>query len=194
MSRRQASRKDWVCRIFDTREHLMAHVVGVPYLVELEQSPIPDRVDHVEFTLQVPPCGTVLVAVNTVSRLNRLAGFDARLRLGIVRTKWEEKPEPFMDEFPGLDYGKIEEESWIYYEAYEKDVLEKLLIAKGRAAVRVEAWGELYRRERLGMHQIHSRRASSAVPRDLVGRDGALRFYLPDGTAEMFLFKYSGQP
>ena len=33
-----------------------------------------------------------------------------------------------------------------------------------------------------------------ATVRDYIGRDGAIRFYFPDGTAEMLLFKYCGQP
>jgi hypothetical protein len=37
-------------------------------------------------------------------------------------------------------------------------------------------------------------RASCSVARDLIGRDGAIRFYFPEGTAEMLLFKYCGQP
>ena len=67
-------------------------------------------------------------------------------------------------------------------------------MAGARAALRIEAWGELYRAQHLGLHQIHSRRASCAVKTDLIGRDGAIRFYLRDGKAEMFLFKYCGQP
>jgi hypothetical protein len=37
-------------------------------------------------------------------------------------------------------------------------------------------------------------RASSSVPRDYVGRDGAIRFYFQTGHAELLLFKYCGQP
>jgi hypothetical protein len=29
---------------------------------------------------------------------------------------------------------------------------------------------------------------------DYVGRDGAIRFHYADGTSEMLLFKYCGQP
>ena len=36
-------------------------------------------------------------------------------------------------------------------------------------------------------------RASCSVPRDLIGRDGAIRFYFDDGHAELLLFKYCGQ-
>jgi hypothetical protein len=187
------SREDWVCHIFNTRRPLLAHLVGLPSGVEVEVAATADRVDHVWFTVQVPPCGSVLVSVNTLSRLNRAAGFDHRMRLGILRTVWEEVPEPFLEECEGLDYRKIESEHPIDYHPYEHDPLAELLVAKGRAAVRVEAWGELYRRKGLGMHQIHSRRASGAVRQDIVGKDGALRFYLPDKTAEMFLFKYVGQ-
>jgi hypothetical protein len=31
------------------------------------------------------------------------------------------------------------------------------------------------------------------VKTDIIGHDGAIRFYLPGGDAEMFLFKYCGQ-
>jgi hypothetical protein len=37
-------------------------------------------------------------------------------------------------------------------------------------------------------------RASCSVPRDLQGRDGAIRFYYADARAELLLFKYCGQP
>jgi hypothetical protein len=44
------------------------------------------------------------------------------------------------------------------------------------------------------LHQIHSRRASSAVPEDLRGRDGAVRFYFDeDQRSELALLKFSGQ-
>jgi hypothetical protein len=36
-------------------------------------------------------------------------------------------------------------------------------------------------------------RASCSVLRDFIGRDGAIRFYYPDMTAELLLFKYCGQ-
>lgn len=45
-----------------------------------------------------------------------------------------------------------------------------------------------------GIHQVHRRRASSNVPTNYVGRDGALRFYFREGfSSEMVLFKYFGQ-
>ncbi len=194
LSKRHASREDWVCHIFDTRRPLFAHVIGIPYKIELEQSVRPENVDHVWLTIKVPPCGEVLISVNTLSRLNAIAGFDPRVRAGVLTTNWEEKPEPMMVEFPGLDYATIESLQKIEFTHYEHEDLSDLLIAKGKAALRIEAWGELYRRDYLGMHQIHSRRASCAVPTDIMGKDGALRFYLPGGTAEMYLLKYCGQP
>jgi hypothetical protein len=190
---RYVSREDWVCHIFDTRRPLMAHLIGLSEWVEIEPAVSADRVDHVWFTVNVPPCGSVLVSVNTLSRISRAAGFDSRMRVGMVPSVWEELPEPFMEEFPGLDYGKIEAEHAIEYHLYEHDPLAELLVAKGRAAICIEAWGELYRRHHLGMHQIHSRRASGAVRQNLMGQDGAIRFYLPDRTAELYLFKFTGQ-
>jgi hypothetical protein len=76
---------------------------------------------------------------------------------------------------------------------YERPALEALLTEKTRAALFIEAWGELYVRTHLGLHQVHSRRASCSVLTDYVGRDGAIRFYFREGTAEMLLFKYCGQ-
>jgi hypothetical protein len=58
----------------------------------------------------------------------------------------------------------------------------------------IEAWGAPYHRAQPGLHQIHSRRASSAVPEDLRGRDGAVRFYFDeDQRSELALLKFSGQ-
>jgi hypothetical protein len=97
-------------------------------------------------------------------------------------------------ESPGLDYHAIEQASPVAYGEYERLALERLLADKSERAAFVEAWGELYIRTHIGIHQVHSMRASCSVPRDLVGRDGAIRFYFQDGTAEMLLFKYCGQP
>ena len=77
---------------------------------------------------------------------------------------------------------------------FDRPALEVLLTEKTRRALFIEAWGELYVRIHLGLHQVHSRRASCSVLTDYVGRDGAIRFYYPDRTAELLLFKYCGQP
>jgi hypothetical protein len=94
----------------------------------------------------------------------------------------------------GLDYGVLEAEQAIQYVPTDRPALERLLLAKGRRAMFAEAWGQFYVRAHLGVHQIHSRRASLAVPRDHVGQDGALRFYFDSGVCEMLLFKFAGQP
>ena len=170
------------------------HVTGVPYTVEVEQSEDPLRVDHVWITLEVPPFGRIRTAINTLSRFNRDAGFDSRVRLGIVAGTWEEKPENGLMEEPGQDYAMIEAALPVTYEFCENAALAELLVAKAKAAVRAEVWGELYAQENLGVHQIHSRRASCAVTRDIKGRDGALKLYYADNTSELFLFKFCGQP
>lgn len=128
-------------------------------------------------------------------RLNRDAGFDPNIRLGIVRSSYSEKPNTGLEECTGLDYAKIDAKEKVAYETFQRDTLAELLLTKAKAAVRVEVWGELYARDHIGLHQVHSRRASSAVPRDLKNRDGALKLYYPqENLAELFLFKFSGQP
>ncbi len=186
-------REQWFCRIYDSKVPFYAHAIGIPYRSEEKIAARPELVDHVWLTLQVPPCGALLVAVNTLSRKNRDAGYDERINVGIVPSRYTELPEPLIEESEGLNYGVIESQSSVAYTAYEHEVLSKMLIARAHAALRIEAWGELYRRGELGMHQVHSRRASCAVDNDIVGHDGALRFYFRDGTAELFLFKFCGQ-
>ena len=171
------------------------HVIGVPYLVEREAAAEAERLDHVWITLEAPPFGRIRAVVNTFSRLNLRAGFDPRVRVGRVRSTWSEKPTPGLVEEPGQDYSLIETWTNVFYERYENVALLELIIARAERAIRVEAWGELYARDHLGIHQIHCRRASSAVPQDLKNRDGALKlYYAEENTAELFLFKFTGQP
>jgi hypothetical protein len=93
-----------------------------------------------------------------------------------------------------LDYHEIELSQPVTYIEYERPALEALLADKTGRAIFVEAWGEFYVRNHIGLHQVHSRRASCSVLKDYEGRDGAIRFYFPGGAAEMLLFKYCGQP
>ncbi len=171
------------------------HLVGVPYAVQVEQSEDPSRLDHVWLTLEVPPFGRLRVAVNTLSRLNRDAGHDSRVRVGIVRSTYAEKPNTGLEEFPGFDYAKLEAKEKVTYDLYEHDSLSEMLVTKAKKAVRAEVWGELYAQDHIGLHQIHSRRSSCAVKLDLKNRDGALKLYYPEeNAAELFLFKFCGQP
>jgi hypothetical protein len=171
------------------------HVRGVPYTVALKESEDPAQVDQVYLNVEVPPFGRLRVAINTLSRLNRDAGSDARVQVGIIRSTYTEKPAPSLEECNGLDYAKQEEKHGVKYELHEPAVLAEMLVTKMKAAIRVEIWGELYARDHLGIHQIHSRRPSKAVPQDTPNRDGALKLYYPqENAAEAFLFKFEGQP
>ncbi|HEX8295153.1 MAG TPA: hypothetical protein VF593_02555 [Chthoniobacteraceae bacterium] len=171
------------------------HLVGVPYQVELEACSDPERVDHVWLTLEVPPFGRVRIAVNTLSRISRQAGFDGRVRLGIISGTYQEKPPTGLEECAGFDYGKLEAKSKVAYEFHEHEAVANLLLTKCKAAIRAEVWGDLYARDHIGLHQIHSRRASKAVPLDVRNRDGALKLYYPtDNLVETLLFKFDGQP
>ena len=187
------SRDQWVCHIYDSREPVYARVVGIPYKAEIERAVQSDHVDHVWLTVQIPPCGPLVIALNTLSRVNRDAGYDERVYVGVITSEYVERPEPIIEEAPALNYLEIEAQTPVAFTPYSHATLADWLISHSHKAVRVEAWGELYRRNQLGMHQVHSRRASCAVERDLIGHDGALKFYLPDGRAEMFLFKFCGQ-
>ncbi len=171
------------------------HVTGVPYAAVREPANGTNIADHVWITLEAPPFGRLRAAVNTFSRINHVGGFDSRVRVGIVKSVWTEKPAPGLIEEPGQDYAKLEKLMKIAYEPFESDALADLLMERVKRAVRIEVWGDLYARDHLGIHQIHSRRASCAVLVDLQGRDGALKFYYAkENAAELFLFKFCGQP
>jgi len=134
-------------------------------------------------------------AINTLSRLNRDAGFDGRIRTGIVREHWETLPEPGIYDCDRLDYSEIESRTNVFYEYLTQHEMETLLILKAESALLVEVWGDIYAHKHVGVHQIHSRRASCAIGQDIIGRDGALRFYFTnEQTSELMLFKFCGQP
>jgi hypothetical protein len=116
------------------------------------------------------------------------------MRIGTVASPWTELPAAGLLPSPGLDYHTIEAVTPVAYVEYERPALEALLAENAGRALFIEAWGELYVRNHIGIHQVHSRRASCSVLSDYIGRDGAIRFYYSDATAGMLLFKYCGQP
>ena len=160
----------------------------------LEESEDPLKIDHIYLNVEAPPFGRLRVAINTLSRLNRDAGFDGRVRVGIIRSTYTEKPIPGLEECAGLDYTKQEEKHNVVYESYDHDQMVEMLVPKMKTAIRAEIWGELYATDHIGIHQVHSRRASCAVKIDLKSRDGAFKLYYPqDNLAEAFLIKFCGQ-
>ncbi len=186
-------REKWKRSVRKERRPIFVRAIGIPYKVEIEPERNPSKVDHVWMTMECPPTGRLIISINTLSRFNRDAGFDARIRLSVISSRYEERPEPVLERHEPLDYTVLESLHPVDYFAVDHDPLEELLIKKCNEAVRAEVWGELYIREHLGIHQIHSRRASCAVEHDIIGRDGGLRLYYRDGTAELLLFKFCGQ-
>jgi hypothetical protein len=155
---------------------------------------VASNIDHFWITIRLGVTGSLRIALSTHSRQSAAAGFDPRVRLGMVTSGWTELPAAGLLTSPGLDYRAIEAATPVTYVAYERPALEALLTEKTNRAIFLEAWGELYLRDHPGIHQVHSRRASYSVPKEYLGRDGAIRFYFRDTTAEMLLFKYCGQP
>lgn len=154
----------------------------------------PRKVDHVWIKLRTGASGELDVSLSTTSRQSRALGLDARIRVGIVQSDWRELPVAGVRRIDSFDYATLEAEHVIEYVPYEREAVETMLVAKAQRAFFVEAWGELYVRKHAGIHQVHSRRASDAVPRDVIGRDGGLQLYFASpNVCEMLLFKYSGQ-
>jgi hypothetical protein len=171
------------------------HVAGVPIAFAAETDRVPANIDHFWITVGSGSGEPIRIALSTHSRQNAAAGFDPRVRVGVVASTWQELPSAGMAGCRGLDYQEIEATHPVTYAEYERPALEALLAEKTGRALFIEAWGELYVRNHLGIHQVHSRRASCSVLQDYKGRDGAIRFYFADeARTEMLLFKYCGQP
>ena len=161
----------------------------------MEYSADPERTDHVQLILALDDTVELRAALNTISRRNRDAGFDPRIRAGVVYSVWEVLPESGVFECDGLDYAQIERTVNVFYEYHDQKEMESLLIDKSGRAILAEVWGDIYARKHMGIHQIHSRRASCAVAGEISGRDGALKFYYAEENAcELLLFKFCGQP
>ena len=162
-------------------------------LIETEEDA--RKIDHVWIQVRAGEFGRVQISLSTASRQSRAAGFDPRVRVGVLQSTWRELPVAGVRVTAPLDYGLLETAQPIEYVPLERLAVEQLLIDKARRAVCAEAWGEFYVRAHIGVHQIHSRRRSFAVTRDIIGQDGAVRFYFRDpNTTEMLLFKFDGQP
>ncbi len=172
------------------------HAAGSDLAAEAEHHPNPDHIDHVWLSMDTGAPRRLRIAVNTLSRRNRDAGFDGRIRLGIVRKPAGLSPPRGIEPTTGLDYAEIEAKENVFYETLDRAAMETALLSAAHRAILLEAWGVPYRhRQIFGLHQIHSRRASCAVAEDLRGQDGALRFHFPgeEGSA-LWLFKFCGQP
>lgn len=170
-------------------------VAGEVAAVAVESEADERKIDHVWITVRAGEFGRVQISLSTCSRQSRALGIDHRLRVGSITSIWNEFPPAGVREVTPLDYRMLEAAQHVEYTPRERVAVEEMLVSRARRAAFVEAWGEFYVRAHIGVHQVHSRRASQAVPRDLIGCDGALQFYYRESnTREMLLFKYAGQP
>ena len=175
----------------------LVHVVGDRLKARVEAVDHKLSPDHVWIGLDPGLSVRVLVSVNTFSLRNGEAGHDPRVRVGIQRGTWEHAPGRGVGECPWYSYEEIPGIGSVEFRPLERVILEQMLLDRVRRARLLEVWGTPYHRESPGIHQIHSRRPSCAIPQSVEGRDGALRFYFDDGagarTTELLLFKFCGQ-
>ena len=181
-------------RIFQEIATPLVRVVGNDLKGRVEATGHDHHPDHLWISLD-PGFGIrVVVSVNTWSHRNGEAGFDPRVRLGILRGCWEEFPERGFSEWHRFSYDDLLGQETVDYRPLERVVLEQLLLDRMASAVMIEVWGAPYHRDHPGVHQIHSRSASCAVAESREGLDGALRFYFrEERRTETLLFKFCGQ-
>lgn len=161
----------------------------------VEVAPDPERIDHVWIEVAAGADGPLRLSLTSTSLKSRAAGLDPRVRVGIVTSSWSELPAAGVRAAESFDYSAIEAQTPVSFVAFEREEVEDLLRSRATRAVWVRAWGDLYARDHAGVHQIHSRRASRAVPVDLRGRDGAVQFFYSEArSCELLLLKFAGQP
>ena len=174
----------------------LIRAVGAVRSARPEPSRHAEDIDHVWLTIDAGLTSPIAVAINTLSRRNRDAGFDPRVRVGRKREPWAALPEIGIAPLERFSYAEKEARANFFYETLERPALEKTLIGCARECVRVVVIGAPYhRRPIVGLHQIHARSASCAVPESLAGLDGALCFYFAfPREAHWLFFKFCGQP
>lgn len=154
----------------------------------------PENTDHVFVTLDAGLSLPVILSINTLSFRNRVAGHDPHIRLASLRWRWTRLPARGLYPLEFFDYDTVELLESVEFRVFERVALEEYFALRCANCRLVEAWGVPYHRAQPGLHQIHSRRASCAVPEDLRGRDGAVRFYFDeDQRSELALLKFCGQ-
>ena len=172
----------------------LVHLVGDQLKAKVEHHDHKYSPDHVWITLDPGLSVRVMISVNTFSIRNGQAGFDPRVRVAVIRDFWHDLPERVISECHRFSYGELPGISEADFRPLERVFLEQMLLDRVHQAFLMEAWGTPYHREMPGIHQIHSRRASCAVPESVEGRDGALRFYFrEEKRMETLLFKFCGQ-
>ncbi|MBA3882050.1 MAG: hypothetical protein H0X73_04865 [Chthoniobacterales bacterium] len=129
-------------------EHLLAwenrHVTlaGEIAAVAVENDEDDRKIDHVWIEVRAGEFGRLQIALSTCSRQNRAAGFDPRVRVGLIETRWVRLPPAGVRHARLLDYAELEAIHRVDYHAYTRPELEEFLVEKAHRAIFVEAWGE----------------------------------------------------
>ncbi len=122
-------------------EHLLAlqdqyvTIAGEIASVAVEREEEERKVDHVWIEVRAGEFGRLQIALSTCSRQSRAAGFDPRVRLGIIESRWTELPRAGLRNAIPLNYAHIEAAHAVRYDAVARADLEMLLVGKGRRVV-----------------------------------------------------------
>jgi hypothetical protein len=182
-----------MARLQELRPGEFARVAGTAAGYRIERNADENRIDHLNILVRADGFGVLEIALNTFSLRNWKAGFDGRVRVAVLSEPWNTLPPAGLSRSGGLDYDSLEAVHRIVYQQMDRQDLESLLTDKVNNALFIEAWGEFYKRVHLGIHQVHSRRASCAVSMDYLGHDGAVRFFKRNSVTDLLFFKFCGQ-
>ena len=161
---------------------------------EIENSHRDENVDHIYLTVDAGLQTPIVLSLNTLSFRSRISGYDPRIRIGTLEGYWTRLPSRGLYPLEFFDYDTADLIGHVAYRIRDRADMEEFFTLRCGNCRRIEAGGSPFARTSPGLHQIHSRRASAAVPLDMRGHDGAVRFYYDEGQrTELVLMKFCGQ-
>jgi hypothetical protein len=95
-------------------------VAGEPIAFAAEIDKVASNIDHFWITIRISETGSLRIALSTHSRLSAAAGFDPRMRVGMIASEWGELPAAGLLMCAGLDYQEIEAATPVTYIEYER--------------------------------------------------------------------------
>ena len=142
----------------------LIRVAGTPVRFEVERHSDQKKIDHVWLHVKAGDHGPIRISLNTWSLKSFESGYDPRIRVAIVTSRWRKLPALGIFPSNGLDYADIPTTNSDGFFEYERLALEQLIASNFERAAVVEAWGEVYLRGHRGIHKcIAEERAPSSL-------------------------------
>ena len=172
-----ASRTDGTDFSFRADEFVVG--AGEPIGFQVESDIDSRKIDHVWVTIRAGRFGPLRISINTYSLRHAADGFDPRMRVGVLTSRWSQLPASGIFPVAGLDYAELERAQVVAFREMEgqpETMLKERRIKRfswKHGARSIDGTGSGFIRCTAGARVV-----ACAL---ITGRDGALRFYYREG-------------